>query len=142
MDEDYDAIVELARSQVEKGAHGLDICVALTERADEADLMRKVVRKLANAVPVPLVIDTTELDVLKAALEANPGRALINSTHLESGPAKASKIFSLARQFNAAVIVLTLTKNAWRRKPTTSWKWPAAFTIWRNEHGFNRKTGL
>ena len=116
MDEDYDAIVELARSQVEKGAHGLDICVALTERADEADLMRKVVKKLANAVPVPLVIDTTELDVLKAALEANPGRALINSTHLESGPEKASKIFTLAKQFNAAVIVLTIDENGMAKK--------------------------
>jgi 5-methyltetrahydrofolate--homocysteine methyltransferase len=116
MDEDYDAIVELARSQVEKGAHGLDICVALTERADEADLMRKVVKKLANAVPVPLVIDTTELDVLKAALQANPGRALINSTHLESGPEKASKIFTLAKQFNAAVIVLTIDENGMAKK--------------------------
>ena len=116
MDEDYDAIVELARSQVEKGAHGLDICVALTERADEVDLMRKVVKKLANAVPVPLVIDTTELDVLEAALEANPGRALINSTHLESGPEKASKIFTLAKQFNAAVIVLTIDENGMAKK--------------------------
>ena len=116
MDEDYDAIVELARSQVEKGAHGLDICVALTERADEAELMRKVVKKLANAVPVPLVIDTTELDVLEAALETNPGRALINSTHLESGPEKASKIFTLAKQFNAAVIVLTIDENGMAKK--------------------------
>lgn len=116
MGEDYDAMVELARSQVDSGAHGLDVCVALTERADEAELMRKVVRKLANAVPVPLVIDTTELDVLKAALEANPGRALINSTHLESGPEKASKIFSLAKQFNAAVIVLTIDENGMAKK--------------------------
>ena len=51
MAEDYDTVVELARSQVESGAHGLDVCVALTERPDEADLMRKVVKRLANAVP-------------------------------------------------------------------------------------------
>ena len=111
MAEDYDGIVEMARGQVESGAHGLDVCVALTESADEEELMRKVVKKLANAVPVPLVIDSTELDVIEAALKANPGRSLINSTHLESGPEKAGQIFALARQFNAAVIVLTIDED-------------------------------
>jgi 5-methyltetrahydrofolate--homocysteine methyltransferase len=108
MAEDLDTIVGMARQQVESGAHGLDLCVALTERADEADLMRALVKKLANAVPVPLVIDSTEIEVIEAALKANPGRSLINSTHLESGPEKASRIFSLAKQFNSAVIVLTI----------------------------------
>ncbi len=108
MAEDLDTIVVMARQQVDSGAHGLDLCVALTERADEADLMRALVKKLANAVPVPLVIDSTEIDVIEAALKANPGRSLINSTHLESGPEKAGQIFSLAKQFNSAVIVLTI----------------------------------
>jgi 5-methyltetrahydrofolate--homocysteine methyltransferase len=108
MAEDYYAIIEMARQQVESGAHGLDLCVALTERADEADQMRALVKKLANAVPVPLVIDTTEVDVIEAALKANPGRSLVNSTHLESGPEKAGQIFKLVKQFNAAVIVLTI----------------------------------
>ena len=109
--EDYDGIVEIARGQVEGGAHGLDLCLALTERADEKDLMRKVVKKLANAVPVPLVIDSTELDVIEIALKTNPGRSLINSTHLESGEEKAGQVFALARQFNAAVIVLTIDEE-------------------------------
>ncbi|MEA3327788.1 MAG: homocysteine S-methyltransferase family protein, partial [Chloroflexota bacterium] len=111
MAEDYDSIVEMARDQVERGAHGLDICVALTESANEKHLMRTLVKKLANAVPAPLVIDTTEIDVIEAALKANPGRSLINSTHLESGPDKAKQIFSLAKQFNAAVIVLTIDEG-------------------------------
>jgi len=111
MAEDYDAIIEMARSQVESGAHGLDICVALTERDNETDLMTKLVKKLANAVPVPLVIDTTEIEVIESALKANPGRSLINSTHLESGPEKSGQIFSLAKAFNAAVIVLTIDEN-------------------------------
>ena len=109
--EDYDEIIEMARAQVESGAHGLDVCVALTERADEAGLMQRLVKKLANAVPVPLVIDSTELDVIEAALKTNPGRSLINSTHLESGPEKARAVFALARQFNAAVIVLTIDED-------------------------------
>ncbi|MFW5713780.1 MAG: methionine synthase [Brevefilum sp.] len=111
MAEDYDAIIQMARSQVESGAHGLDVCVALTESADETGLMKRLVKKLANAVPVPLVIDSTEVEVIESALKANPGRSLINSTHFESGPEKARKIFSLAKQFNAAVIVLTIDED-------------------------------
>jgi 5-methyltetrahydrofolate--homocysteine methyltransferase len=111
MGEEFDAVVEMARAQIDSGAHGLDVCVALTERADEVDLMRAVVKKLANAVPVPLIIDSTEIDVIEAALKANPGRCIINSTHLESGPEKAREIFALAKRFNAAVIVLTIDEE-------------------------------
>lgn len=107
----YEDILEIAREQVDSGAHGLDVCVALTERADEAETMRKVVKKLASAVPVPLVIDTTEVDVLEAALQTAPGRCLINSTHLEGGLTKANQIFKLARQYNAAVIALTIDEQ-------------------------------
>ncbi len=111
LEEDYDSILEIAREQVEYGAHALDISCAVTERPDEAELMRKVVKKLEMGVDVPLVIDTTELDVLEIALKTAPGRCLINSTHLEAGRAKADKIFALARQHNAAVIVLTIDEN-------------------------------
>jgi len=111
LEEDYDGILELARAQVEGGAHALDISCAVTERPDEAELMRKVVKKLEMGVDVPLVIDTTELDVLEIALKTAPGRCLINSTHLEAGRAKADKVFKLAKEHNAAVIVLTIDEG-------------------------------
>ena len=111
LEEDYDSILEIAREQVEFGAHALDISCAVTERPDEVELMRKVVKKLEMGVDVPLVIDTTELDVLEIALKTAPGRCLINSTHLESGRAKADKVFQLAGEHNAAVIVLTIDEN-------------------------------
>jgi len=111
LEEDYDGILELAREQVAGGAHALDISCAVTERPDELELMRHVVKKLEMGVEVPLVIDTTELDVLEIALKTAPGRCLINSTHLESGRAKADKIFGLAKTHNAAVIVLTIDED-------------------------------
>ena len=111
LEEDYDGILEIAREQVDFGAHALDISCAVTERPDEAELMRKVVKKLEMGVDVPLVIDSTELDVLEIALKTAPGRCLINSTHLESGRDKADKIFKLAKEHNAAVIVLTIDEN-------------------------------
>ena len=111
LEEDYDSILEIAREQVEFGAHALDISCAVTERPDEVELMRKVVKKLEMGVDVPLVIDTTELDVLEVALKTAPGRCLINSTHLESGRAKPDKIFKLAKEHNAAVIILTIDEG-------------------------------
>ena len=109
--EEYDAILELGRDQVEGGAHALDISVAVTERPDEAFLMQNVVKKLAMGVDVPLVIDTTEPEVMEIALKTAPGRCLINSTHLESGREKADRIFSLAKDHNAAVLVLTIDES-------------------------------
>ncbi|HEU0296046.1 MAG TPA: methionine synthase [Anaerolineales bacterium] len=111
LEEDYDSILEIARKQVDYGAHALDISCAVTERPDEAELMRKVVKKLEMGVDVPLVIDTTELDVLEIALKTAPGRCLINSTHLEAGRTRADKVFTLAKEHNAAVIVLTIDEN-------------------------------
>ena len=109
--DDYDAVLAVARQQVSSGAHGLDVCVALTERGDEAETMRKVIKILAPVIRAPLVIDSTELDVLETALKTAPGRCLINSTNLESGRAKADHIFSLAKKYNAAVIVLTIDEK-------------------------------
>jgi 5-methyltetrahydrofolate--homocysteine methyltransferase len=109
--ENYEAILEIARDQVNFGAHALDISTAVTERPDEAALMQHVVKKLAMGVEAPLVIDTTEPDVLETALRTAPGRCLINSTHLEGGRAKADKIFTLAKAYNAAVICLTIDES-------------------------------
>jgi 5-methyltetrahydrofolate--homocysteine methyltransferase len=75
------------------------------------ELMRNVVKKLEMGVDVPLVIDTTELDVLETALKTAPGRCLINSTHLEAGRTKADRVFTLAREHNAAVILLTIDEG-------------------------------
>ncbi len=136
LEEDYDGILEIAREQVAFGAHAIDISCAVTERPDEVELMRKVVKKLEMGVDVPLVIDTTELDVLEVALKTAPGRCLINSTHLESGRAKADKIFKLAKEHNAAVIVLTIDEQGMAK--TRERKLEVAKRIYDiavNEHG-------
>ncbi|MGZ9165352.1 MAG: dihydropteroate synthase, partial [Anaerolineales bacterium] len=136
LEEDYDSILEIAREQVEYGAHALDISCAVTERPDEVELMRKVVKKLEMGVDVPLVIDTTELDVLEVALQTAPGRCLINSTHLESGRDKADKIFTLAKTHNAAVIVLTIDENGMAKTRETKLEVAKRiYDIAINDHG-------
>ncbi|MCX6055893.1 MAG: methionine synthase [Chloroflexi bacterium] len=111
LENDFDSILTLARQQVKSGAHALDLCVALTERGDEAATMYTLIKTLSPIIRLPLVIDTTELDVLEIALKNAPGRCLINSTHLEGGRTKADKILSLAKKYNAAVIVLTIDEQ-------------------------------
>ncbi|MEK6222858.1 MAG: methionine synthase [Chloroflexota bacterium] len=111
MEEDFDSILEMARKQVAGGAHTLDISVALTERPDEDQLMAKVVKKLAMGVEAPLVIDTTEPEIMEIALKLAPGRSMLNSTHLEAGRPKMERVLKLAKEHNAAVIILTIDED-------------------------------
>jgi 5-methyltetrahydrofolate--homocysteine methyltransferase len=107
----YDDIALIAREQVEGGAHTLDVCCALTERTDEDEQMRVVVRKLAQSVEAPLMIDSTEPRVIQRALENYPGRAIINSVHLESGRAKVDSVLPMALEHGAAVVALTIDET-------------------------------
>ena len=67
----------------------LDVCVALTERQDEDEQMREVVKRVSLTQPAPIQIDSTEPEVIEAALEQMPGRAIVNSINLEAGRDKA-----------------------------------------------------
>jgi 5-methyltetrahydrofolate--homocysteine methyltransferase len=111
LDENYDAILSIARQQVNNGAHGLDLCVALTERSDEVESIKKAIKVLAPVMRIPLVIDSTEPEVMEAALKNYPGRCLLNSINLEAGEEKAGRILSLAKEYNAAVIALTIDEK-------------------------------
>ena len=86
----------------------LDVQVALTERTDEDQQMATLVKKLSMGVEAPLVIDTTEADVLKAALEIVPGRVIINSINMENGRQRIEKVLPLAIEHGSAVIALTI----------------------------------
>src|SRR3954468_7515186 len=106
--DDYDGLVQVAEDQVEGGAHVLDVCVALTERQDEDEQMRQVVKRVSLAQPSPIQVDSTEPDVIRKALEQIPGRAIVNSVNLEAGRAKLDTVVPLAIQHGAAVIALTI----------------------------------
>ena len=106
--DDYDGILDVAREQVEGGAHVLDVCVALTERADEAEQMAKVVKLLSMSVEAPIMIDSTEASVIEAALEHIPGRAIINSINMENGRERIDKVVPLAKKHGAALVALTI----------------------------------
>ena len=106
--DDYEGIVDVAREQVDSGAHVLDVCVALTERADEAEQMAKVVKLLSMSVETPIMVDSTEANVIEAALEHIPGRAIINSINMENGRKRIDAVVPLAKQHGAALVALTI----------------------------------
>jgi 5-methyltetrahydrofolate--homocysteine methyltransferase len=106
--DDYDGLVQVAEDQVEGGAHVLDVCVALTERQDEADQMRQVVKRIALTQPAPIQVDSTEPEVIETALEQIPGRAIVNSVNLEAGRDKLDRVAPLALAHGAALIALTI----------------------------------
>jgi 5-methyltetrahydrofolate--homocysteine methyltransferase len=107
---DWDGAVELARAQVKEGSHALDLCTAYVGR-DEVGDMSAVLTRLAGAVAAPLVVDSTELPVLEAALKLYGGKAVINSINLEDGEASLEKRVALAKRFGAACIALTIDEQ-------------------------------
>jgi 5-methyltetrahydrofolate--homocysteine methyltransferase len=112
--EDWDGIVQLARSQTREGAHVLDVCVDYVGRDGVPDMIA-VVDRYATQSTLPLVIDSTEPEVIEAALVRLGGRATINSVNLEDGRAKADRLLALARRYGAAVVVLAIDEEGQAR---------------------------
>lgn len=108
---DDEGILQIAQDQLAFGAHALDLNVALAEGGDEAQNMARLAKKLSLEVPVPLVIDSVDPDVIEAGLQHCPGRCLINSVHFEEGDEKVRKVFNLAKKYSAMVVCLTIDEK-------------------------------
>lgn len=106
--DDYDTLNQVAEDQVTGGAHVLDVCVALVERADEDEQMREVVKRISLTQPAPIQVDSTEPEVIRTALEQIPGRAIVNSVNLEAGRDKLDTVVPIARAHGAALVALTI----------------------------------
>ena len=136
LNDDYDTLLAIGREQVEGGAHVLDVCLALTERTDEAQQMAKTVKKLSMGIEAPLVIDSTEPDVIKAALETYPGRAIINSINMENGRQRIESVLPMAQEHGSVVVALTIDEISMGK--TTARKVEIAHKIYDicvNEYG-------
>lgn len=113
---EWDGCVEMAREQVKEGSNALDICTAFVGR-DESGEMNAVLPRIAKAVTAPLVVDSTELSVLKAALPLYGGKAIINSINFEDGEEPAHERLLLAKKFGCAVIALTIDETGMAKTP-------------------------
>jgi 5-methyltetrahydrofolate--homocysteine methyltransferase len=102
--EDWDGLVSLAKSQEREGAHILDINVDFVGRDGVAD-MHELASRLATAVKIPLMFDSTEWEKMEAGLEHAGGKSLLNSTNYEDGEERFLKVLDLAKRFGAGVVI-------------------------------------
>ncbi len=107
---DLDGMVQMGREQVKHGSHCLDVCAAYVGRDETAD-MTALLRRFVTDVTVPLVIDSTETNVLEASLKLAGGKCIINSINLEDGEQRADVVCGFAKRYGAALIALTIDEE-------------------------------
>ena len=107
---DYDGILAMAKRLASEGSQMLDLCCAIVGE-DEKAYMNGVLEKIATRVTAPIMIDSTEADVVEEALKRVPGKPLINSINLEDGEKRTSKVLPMAKRYGAAVIALTIDEE-------------------------------
>jgi 5-methyltetrahydrofolate--homocysteine methyltransferase len=106
----YDDILALAKKLSNDGSHMLDLCCAIVGE-DEKGYISSILEKIATRVPAPILVDSTEADVIEEALKRIPGKAIINSINLEDGEKRTSKVLPMAKRYGAAVIALTIDEE-------------------------------
>ncbi|WP_371503933.1 dihydropteroate synthase [Nitrosopumilus adriaticus] len=117
LEDDYDGLVDLGRIQVEDGAHCLDVCVATTERADEQEFMLNLVKRLSLEIDAPLVIDSTDPEVIESAVTQIPGRPIINSINLEGDGSRFEKLAPIMAKYGLPAIALCIGPEGMAKTP-------------------------
>ncbi len=118
----YDDCVDIAKAQTRDGAHLLDLCVDYVGRDGAAD-MAKLAGMFSTAVTLPIVLDSTEPEVIEAGLEHLGGRSVINSVNFEDGVGPGSRyqrVMPIVAEHGAAVVALTIDEEGQAR--TSEWK--------------------
>jgi 5-methyltetrahydrofolate--homocysteine methyltransferase len=115
--DDFEGLLNLARTQVEEGAHCLDICVATTERSDEHDFMSQLVKRLCLEIEAPLVIDSTDPKVIESAIKQIPGRPIINSINLEGDGSRFHSLAPLMIKYGVPAIAMCIGPNGMAKTP-------------------------
>ena len=126
---DWDTCTKMANEQIREGAHVLDVCVDYVGRDGTID-MREIAGRFASQASVPLVIDSTEPQVMEAALQLAGGRCILNSANLEDGEEpghRMDRVFTLARDYGAAVICLLIDERGQARD--VEWKMQIAHRL-------------
>jgi 5-methyltetrahydrofolate--homocysteine methyltransferase len=108
--EDMDGLVSMARDEVRDGSHMLDVCVDFVGRDGVKD-MHEVVRRFVNALPAPIMLDSTNAKVMEAGLQLVGGRCILNSMNLEDGEERVAEMCALAKKYGAAIVAGTIDED-------------------------------
>ena len=107
---DWDTLAAIGRQQVKEGSHVVDVCVDYVGRNGVPD-MTAIIRRFAKEVTAPLMIDSTQLDVIEAGLRAAPGKCIVNSINLEDGEEKLARMVALLKRYGAAIVAGTIDED-------------------------------
>ena len=107
---DIEGMTAMGVEQVKEGAHVLDVCVDYVGREGAPD-MKLVIDRFARDVSIPLMLDSTQADVLEAGLKLASGKCIINSVNLEDGEKRLDEVCPMLRQYGAAVVALTIDED-------------------------------
>jgi len=127
--DDWDTCVAMAKDQVKEGAHVLDVCVDYTGEDGVAD-MREVASRFATQSSLPIMLDSTEPQVIEVGLQWIGGKAILNSVNLEDGDGDGTRLdrfLRLAKEYGAAVVATCIDEEGQAR--TADWKFRAAKAI-------------
>ena len=127
--EDWDTCLKMATEQIREGSHVLDVCVDYVGHDGTVD-MNEIASRFASQASVPLVLDSTEPEVMEAGLLHTGGRSILNSANLEDGEelgSRLDRVFTLARDYGAAVICLLIDERGQARD--VEWKMEVAHRI-------------
>lgn len=128
--EDWETCVEMAKDQVKEGSHAIDVCVDYTGADGVAD-MEQIASRFATQSSLPLVLDSTEPQVIETGLQWLGGKPILNSVNLEDGDATGTRLdrfLTLAKEYGAAVICTCIDQEGQAR--TAEWKLRAAKSIY------------
>ena len=123
---DLEGMTGVAKEQIREGAHVLDVCVDYVGRDGVPD-MDTLVEQLARQSTVPIMLDSTQADVIEAGLARLGGRAIVNSVNLEDGEARMDAVCPMARQYGAALVALLIDEEGQARD--VEWKLRIAHRI-------------
>ncbi len=135
LEDNWDKCIEIAKEQIRDGAHFLDLSVDYVGRNGAKD-MREIASRLATASTLPIVLDSTEPETLRAGLETLGGRCVINSVNYEDGDgpdSRFARIMPLVKEHGSAVIALTIDEKGQAR--TKDWKVEVARRLIEDLHG-------
>jgi 5-methyltetrahydrofolate--homocysteine methyltransferase len=130
LDDDWETCVAMAKEQVREGAHVLDVCVDYTGENGVED-MDAIASRFCTQATLPLMLDSTEPDVIETGLQWIGGKAILNSVNLEDGDAPGTRLdrfLRLAKEYGAAVVCTCIDTEGQAR--TAEWKFRAAKAIY------------
>lgn len=110
LSDDDEGCLSVLKAQERGGADILDLSVAYAGRNEKEDMVR-LLKKAALRLSAPLMIDSTQPDVIEEALKNYPGRPIVNSVNLEKGEEPLKAVCRLVRRYGAAVVGLTIDEE-------------------------------